>query len=165
MGETFKALGSPEGSLRLMILIHLQQHSITIRVINAATGKLTPSVHVCNLRQLIHVARNVQPWFLWTKTKESMPPFDAFVFGKVMQDMAWNVDGARKPATRVNWWIAVNIYRTPHGFLPQWLASVQIFKSDCKEPKSHLGWKLNRQFLNWLTSPGTGAMIEHHDNK
>ena len=83
--------------------------------------------------------------------KESMPPFDAFVFGKVMQDMAWNVDGARKPATRVNWWIAVNIYRTPHGFLPQWLASVQIFKSDCKEPKSHLGWKLNRQFLNWLT--------------
>jgi len=51
--------------------------------------------------------------------KESMPPFDAFVFGKVMQDMAWNVDGARKPATRVNWWIAVNIYRTPHGFLPQ----------------------------------------------
>ena len=35
--------------------------------------------------------------------KESMPPFDAFVFGKVMQDMApSNVDGTRKPATRVN---------------------------------------------------------------
>jgi hypothetical protein len=53
-------------------------------------------------------------------SKESMPPFAAFVFGKVMQDMAWNVvDGGRKPATRVNWWIAVYFFTGNHMcFLP-----------------------------------------------